>query len=170
MAASRSRSSRFRIRVPSTTSPVAQALPAHHNRGIRTSRTVCPYGDVCTCTGRIRHPPGRTTCRSPCKGISAAVAPGVRLHAPKWVLLPFDRADLVERLDLVMGQIRPPPQRARIGITIGRQINGGDVLYVDLPEADARALRGRTDLTHDEIEALDEICTIKRKEDPFWGM
>ena len=56
------------------------------------------------------------------------------------------------------------------GITIGRQVNGGDVLYVDLPEADARALRGRTDLTHDEIEALDEICTIKRKEDPFWGM
>ena len=56
------------------------------------------------------------------------------------------------------------------GITIGRQVKGGDVLYVDLPEADARALRGRTDLTHDEIEALDEICTIKRKEDPFWGM
>src|SRR2546426_938408 len=56
------------------------------------------------------------------------------------------------------------------GITIGRQINGGDVRYVDLPEADARTLRGRTDLTHDEIEALDEICAIKRKEDPFWGM
>src|SRR5256712_147295 len=56
------------------------------------------------------------------------------------------------------------------GITIGRQINGGDVLYVDLPEADARALRGRTDLTHDELAALDEICAIKRKEDPFWGM
>jgi len=56
------------------------------------------------------------------------------------------------------------------GITIGRQINGGDVLYVDLPEADARALRGRTDLTHDELSALDEICAIKRKEDPFWGM
>src|SRR5881275_1619906 len=56
------------------------------------------------------------------------------------------------------------------GITIGRQVNGGDVLYVDLPEADARALRGRTDLTHDELSALDEICAIKRKEDPFWGM
>src|SRR6266566_8976868 len=170
MAASRSRSSRFRIRVPSTTSPVAQALPAHHIRGIRTSRTVCPCGDVCTCTGRIRRPPGRTTCRSPCKGISAAVAPGGRLHAPEWVLLPFDRADLVERLDLVMGQIRPPPQRARIGF---REVHVEHVAAVDLSsdrDADARALRGRTDLTHDEIEALDEICTIKRKEDPFWGM
>src|SRR2546428_11605049 len=56
------------------------------------------------------------------------------------------------------------------GITIGRQINGGDVLYVDLPEEDARALRGRTDLTHDELAALDEICAIKRKADQFWGM
>ncbi len=56
------------------------------------------------------------------------------------------------------------------GITIGRQINGGDVLYVDLPEADARTLRVRTDLGHDEVEALDQIIGIKRKEDPFWGM
>lgn len=56
------------------------------------------------------------------------------------------------------------------GITIGRQVSPGDILYIDLPEADARALRGLTDLTHDEVEALDQICTIKRKEDPFWGM
>ena len=56
------------------------------------------------------------------------------------------------------------------GITIGRQISGGDVLYVDLPEADARALRDHPELTHDEREALDQIAAIKRKEDPFWGM
>ncbi len=56
------------------------------------------------------------------------------------------------------------------GITIGRQVSAGDILYVDLPEADARALRGRTDLSHDEIEALEQIGAIKRKEDPFWGM
>ncbi|OGS48909.1 MAG: translation initiation factor IF-2 [Euryarchaeota archaeon RBG_16_68_13] len=56
------------------------------------------------------------------------------------------------------------------GITVGRQISGGDVLLVDLPEADARALRDDPGLTHDEREALDQICAIKRKEDPFWGM
>jgi len=56
------------------------------------------------------------------------------------------------------------------GVTIGRQVNKGDVLYVDLPEEDARALRDRTDLSHDEIEALDQLSKIKRKEDPFWGM
>jgi translation initiation factor 5B len=56
------------------------------------------------------------------------------------------------------------------GITIGRQIQPGDVLYVDLPESDARALRGRKEMTHDEAQVLDEISAIKRKEDPFWGM
>ncbi len=56
------------------------------------------------------------------------------------------------------------------GITIGRQISPGDVLYIDLPEADARALRGRAGLSPDEGEALDQISAIKRKEDPFWGM
>src|SRR5256884_327719 len=56
------------------------------------------------------------------------------------------------------------------GITIGRQIEPGDVLYVDLPEADARALRGRKDLNPDEVATLEELAKIKRKEDPFWGM
>src|SRR5947208_871841 len=56
------------------------------------------------------------------------------------------------------------------GVTIGRQIEPGDVLYVDLPEADARALRGRKDLNPDEVAALEEFAKIKRKEDPFWGM
>src|SRR5436309_13661894 len=56
------------------------------------------------------------------------------------------------------------------GITIGRQIQPGDVLYVDLPEADAPALRGRKEMSHDDDQALHEICAIKRKEDPFLGM
>ena len=56
------------------------------------------------------------------------------------------------------------------GITIGRQVQPGDVLYVDLPESDARALRGRKEMSHDEAMVLDEIRAIKRKEDAFWGM
>jgi translation initiation factor 5B len=56
------------------------------------------------------------------------------------------------------------------GVTIGRQISGGDVLYVELTEEEARTLRKHKELNHDEVEALDQICAIKRKEDPFWGM
>jgi translation initiation factor 5B len=56
------------------------------------------------------------------------------------------------------------------GITIGRQIQEGDILYVDLPEAHARALRDRKDLNPDEVQVLEELSAIKRKEDRFWGM
>ena len=56
------------------------------------------------------------------------------------------------------------------GVTVGRQVQVGDVLYVELPEADARALRERQDLSVDERQTLEEIAAIKRKEDRFWGM
>ncbi len=56
------------------------------------------------------------------------------------------------------------------GVTVGRQISGGDVLLVELTEEEARTLRRRKELTHDETEALEQICEVKRKEDPFWGM
>jgi len=56
------------------------------------------------------------------------------------------------------------------GVTVGRQVNGGDVLYVELTEEEARTVRKRGGLSHDELETLDQLCAIKRKEDPFWGM
>ena len=56
------------------------------------------------------------------------------------------------------------------GVTIGRQINGGDVLFIELTEEEARTLSQHTQLSADELETLDQICAIKRKEDPFWGM
>ncbi len=55
------------------------------------------------------------------------------------------------------------------GVTVGRQVKGGDVLYVDLPEESARTLRDQP-LNPDERATLEEIGAIKRKEDPFWGM
>src|SRR2546425_8969016 len=130
IAASMSRSSSLRIRVPSTTSPVARALPARHIRGIRTSRSACPCGDACTCRGRTRRPPGRTTCRSPCTDVAAAIVLGALLHSPKRVLLPFDRADLIERREFVVGQIRPPPEGAGIRF---REVHVQDIAAVDLP-------------------------------------
>src|SRR2546426_850578 len=130
IAASMSRSSSLRIRVPSTTSPVARALPARHIRGIRMSRSACPCGDACTCRGRTRRPLGHTTCRSPCTDVAAAIALEALLHSPKRVLLPFDRADLIERRALVVGQVRPPPKCAGIRF---REVHVQDVAAVDLP-------------------------------------
>lgn len=55
------------------------------------------------------------------------------------------------------------------GITIGRQVKVGDILFVDLPEGDARALRD-ANLSVDEREVLEQVASIKRKKEPFWGM
>ncbi len=56
------------------------------------------------------------------------------------------------------------------GITIGRQVKGGDILYTDLPEDDAKKLRDLDVLTFDEKEVLEKIFEIKRKTEKFWGI
>jgi len=52
--------------------------------------------------------------------------------------------------------------------TVGRQIDVEDILYVDIPESHAKELGGRQ-LRPDEVEVLDRVAQIKRKEKPFWG-
>ncbi len=54
------------------------------------------------------------------------------------------------------------------GITIGRQVKEGDILYSDLNEKEARLLKDEP-LSVDEKMTLDEIRNIKKKENPFWG-
>jgi len=52
--------------------------------------------------------------------------------------------------------------------TVGRQIDVEDVLLVDIPESHFRDLADQK-LAQDEIEILDQVAEIKRKEKPFWG-
>ncbi|HEV8360935.1 MAG TPA: translation initiation factor IF-2 [Candidatus Thermoplasmatota archaeon] len=54
-------------------------------------------------------------------------------------------------------------------VTVGRQIETNMVLFIDMPEGDARALRD-LELTYDEREALEQLAQVKRREKPFWGM
>jgi translation initiation factor 5B len=56
------------------------------------------------------------------------------------------------------------------GVTIGRQIKGGDILYTDIPEQDAKKLRDMDVLNIDEKDVLEKIFEIKRKTERFWGM
>jgi len=56
------------------------------------------------------------------------------------------------------------------GITIGRQIKEGDILFTDLPASDAKKLRDMDVLNIDEKDVLNKIFEIKRKTDKFWGM
>ena len=55
------------------------------------------------------------------------------------------------------------------GVTVGRQINEEDIIYVDLIGSAIKQLQ-ELDLNDDERLAMDETVAIKRKEDPFWGM
>ncbi|HID74310.1 MAG TPA: hypothetical protein EYP43_04585 [Thermoplasmata archaeon] len=55
------------------------------------------------------------------------------------------------------------------GVTVGRQIKVGDVLYVDIPERHVKDLRC-LELSYDEEEALEMIIRIKRRDNQYWGM
>jgi translation initiation factor 5B len=56
------------------------------------------------------------------------------------------------------------------GVTVGRQIKGEDILYIDIPESDAKKLREMDVLNPDEKDVLNKIFEIKRKTNKFWGM
>ncbi len=54
------------------------------------------------------------------------------------------------------------------GITIGRQLKEGDVLYSDINERDFRILKDEN-LNTDEGMIMDDIKNLRRKTSPFWG-
>ncbi len=57
------------------------------------------------------------------------------------------------------------------GVTVGRQINEGDILYSDIPEDDFRKMKElKQYLSKEEIELLKEISQMKRKNNPVWGI
>jgi translation initiation factor 5B len=56
------------------------------------------------------------------------------------------------------------------GPTIGRQIAEEDMLYLDIPESDAKWLLTQGKITPEEKDVLVEFLKVRRKEDKFWGM
>ena len=54
------------------------------------------------------------------------------------------------------------------GITIGRQLREGDILYSDINERDFRLLK-EENLNVDESMIMEEIKDMRRKTSPFWG-
>ena len=71
--------------------------------------------------------------------------------------------------------VKEAPQGSEVavaieGATVGRQMSEGDELYVDIPGGDAKKLTEGNYLNTDEMQALEELKGIKRKEEKFWGM
>lgn len=57
------------------------------------------------------------------------------------------------------------------GPIVGRQINEGDLLYIEVPERHAKIVEQELigSLNPDEIETLEKYMDIKRRGSPFWG-
>ncbi|WP_134670199.1 translation initiation factor IF-2 [Halorussus marinus] len=57
------------------------------------------------------------------------------------------------------------------GPTVGRQIEEGDELWIEIPEKHAKILEQELseDIPGDELEALQMYLDKQRKRDPFWG-
>jgi translation initiation factor 5B len=57
------------------------------------------------------------------------------------------------------------------GATVGRQVEVGDDLFVDVPERHVKVLEKEMlkTLNVSTQEILGEFTTMKRKSDPFWG-
>ncbi len=57
------------------------------------------------------------------------------------------------------------------GVTIGRGLREGDILYSDIPEDDFKKMKElKRLLTDDEVIVLKEVAQIHRKENPVWGI
>ena len=58
-----------------------------------------------------------------------------------------------------------------LGVTVGRQINEGDIFYSSIPENDFRKLKEfKKYLSKEEITLLKEIAEIMRKQNYVWGV
>lgn len=56
-------------------------------------------------------------------------------------------------------------------ITVGRQVNEGDILYSNIPEEDFKKFKEFKEyLTADQKMILKEIAEIKREDNPVWGI
>ncbi|MCI4367698.1 MAG: translation initiation factor IF-2, partial [Thermoplasmata archaeon] len=54
------------------------------------------------------------------------------------------------------------------GAVVGRNLKEEDIIYVQLPESAARALR-KVELTDSERAILEEVVRMRRITEPFWG-
>ncbi|MEM0355761.1 MAG: translation initiation factor IF-2 [Desulfurococcaceae archaeon] len=128
--------------------------------------------------GKIRILPGYVFRRSDPAIVGIEVLGGV--VKPGYPLMRSDGVNLG-----VIQQIRDRDnvlKEARIGqrvavsikgrIMIGRHVDEGDVMYTDIPHEDVVKLlkKFRNELSNDEIEVLNEIISIKRKQNPFYGL
>jgi len=122
--------------------------------------------------GRIRLLPDHTFRASKPAVVGVRVLGG-KIHIGQKLLKDGKRIGRIKSIRSGQDSMKESEQGSEVavsieGVTIGRQIEEGDVLLVDVPESHARKLT-KMDLTSTEREILDELMIIHRKDNHFWG-
>jgi len=126
--------------------------------------------------GKIRIMPGYVFRRAHPAIVGVEILAGQIM--PKYPLVTADANDVGEIMQVQeKGQSIPEAKQGmQVAISmekpiVGRHINEGDVLYVKIPEEQAKALltRHQTRLTVDELNALNELTNVMRRKVPFWA-
>ena len=122
--------------------------------------------------GRIRLLPDHTFRISKPAVVGVRVLAG-RIHVGQRLLKDGERVGQIKSIRSGQDSMKEAKQGAEVavaidGVTVGRQIEEDDILLVDIPESHAKKLR-KMDLTAVELEVLEELTAIHRKESHFWG-
>ena len=96
-----------------------------------------------------------------------------RVHIGQGLLKDGNRVGRIKSIRSGQESLKEARQGAEVaisvdGVTVGRQIEEGDILLVDIPESHARKLR-KLEMTPMEEEVYEELLSIHRKNDHFWG-
>ena len=96
-----------------------------------------------------------------------------RVHIGQGLLKDGNRVGRIKSIRSGQESLKEARQGAEVaisveGVTVGRQIEEGDVLLVDIPESHARKLR-KLEMTPIEKEVYEELLALHRKKDHFWG-
>lgn len=96
-----------------------------------------------------------------------------RVHIGQGLLKDGNRVGRIKSIRSGQESLKEARQGAEVaisvdGVTVGRQIEEGDILLVDIPESHARKLR-KLEMTPVEKEVYEELLSIHRKNDHFWG-
>ena len=96
-----------------------------------------------------------------------------RVHIGQGLLKDGNRVGRIKSIRSGQESLKEARQGAEVaisvdGVTVGRQIEEGDILLVDIPESHARKLR-KLEMTPGEEEVYEELLSIHRRNDHFWG-
>lgn len=102
--------------------------------------------------------------------LAGSIMPGRALVRPDGRVIGRIRSIQKEQKTVTQAKMGDEVALSVPGVTLGRQIKEEDILYMDIPEGDARWLLQQGKITDEERDVLQELVDTKRKAERFWAM